>query len=157
GTFDPGETWQYSATAPAKTGQYENVGSVTAQDQNQHHVSDTALCHYFVASPSLTIKKFVNGQDADTSTGPVLEARTPVTFTSFVDTPATVPSTTPRVPHHNATLADPSFNSPPTHRHPPSFPTRRSSDLGTFDPGETWQYSATAPARGGQYENVGSA
>ena len=77
GLLDLTETWIYTKTATALAGQQTNVGTVTAPNPNNPTdppVTDTNPANYFGDAPAINIVKFVNGQDADSPTGPHVAA-----------------------------------------------------------------------------------
>ena len=92
GLLDLTETWTYTKTATALAGQQTNVGTVTGQDPNTGTtVTDDNPANYFGDAPAINIVKFVNGQDADTPTGPHVAAGSTVTFTYVVTNTGNVP------------------------------------------------------------------
>ncbi len=54
-----------AATGTAESGQYENLGSVTAVDPFDTEVSDDDPSHYVGVAPGIDVEKSTNGQDAD--------------------------------------------------------------------------------------------
>ena len=78
GLLDPGETWTYTASTPVTAGQYENLGTVTGEDERGTQVSDEDPSHYFGADPAIDIEKATNGFDADSPTGPNIPVGDPV-------------------------------------------------------------------------------
>src|SRR5213075_594585 len=74
GLLDLTETWTYTQTATALAGQQTNVGTVSAQDANNPPgttVHDDNPANYFGdPAAGVHLVKFVNGQDADSPTGP---------------------------------------------------------------------------------------
>src|SRR5262249_21944979 len=83
----------YTATTTALAGQQTNVGTVTADEVNNPGTTDTDAnsANYFGDAPAVHIVKFVNGQDADSPTGPHVVAGSPVTFTYVVTDTGNVP------------------------------------------------------------------
>ena len=95
GLLDLTETWTYTTTATALAGQQTNVGTVTGQDPNNPPgppVTDDNPANYFGDAPAIQIVKFVNGQDADTPTGPHVAVGSTVTFTYVVTNTGNVPA-----------------------------------------------------------------
>src|SRR5438034_5145183 len=144
GLLDVGETWTYTATGTAVSGQYSNLGTATGTG----NVSNTAVTHsnpdfYFGLNPAINIVKLTNNTNNDVAPGIQLVAGDTVTWTYIVTNPGNEPLKS-------------------------SSPTRRSSDLlsahtgdansnGLLDVGETWTYTANGTAVSGQYSNLGTA
>ena len=70
GRFDPGETWQFRATIPSEPGQHQMVVTARADSPWGEPVIATDTTFYVGVVPGLSIKYAVNGQAADTPTGP---------------------------------------------------------------------------------------
>src|SRR5207244_2746812 len=67
------ETWTYTKTVTALAGQQTNVGTVTGNDANSPpgtQVTDNNPANYFGDAAGIKILKDVNGDAADTATGP---------------------------------------------------------------------------------------
>ena len=145
GLLDLTETWTYTKTATALAGQQTNVGTVTAQDANNPPgttVTDNNPANYFGDAPAINIVKFVNGQDADTPTGPHVAAGSTVTFTYVV-------TNTGNVPLANVAVTDDKLG-------PITSFTGDTNGNGLLDLTETWTYTQTATALAGQQTNVGT-
>jgi uncharacterized repeat protein (TIGR01451 family) len=72
-TLDAGFSFTCTASGTAVSGQYVNVGTVTATQPDTSVVMDSDPSHYFgEAAPAITIEKSTNGFDADTPPGPSL-------------------------------------------------------------------------------------
>ncbi|NJM42486.1 MAG: hypothetical protein HC853_17980, partial [Anaerolineae bacterium] len=75
-----------TATGVTTAGQYANTGTVTGT--NQLNPGQTVVgvdpSHYFGSNAGLTIKKYTNGEDADTVPGPFVVAGSTVTWTYIV-------------------------------------------------------------------------
>src|SRR5436190_1243105 len=93
-------------------------------------------------APDLRLIKFVNGQDADSATGPQVAAGSTLTFTYVV-------TNTGNVPLANVALTDDKLG-------PITSFTGDSNGNGLLDLGETWIYTATATAQSGQQTNTGT-
>src|SRR5262249_34999103 len=85
---------------------------------------------------------FVNGQDADTPTGPHVAAGSTVTFTYVVTNTGAVPLANVAVTDHKLGTIT-------------SF-TGDTNGNGQLDLTETWTYTNTATAQAGQQTNVGT-
>ena len=145
GLLDLTETWTYTKTATALAGQQTNVGTVTAKDANSPPgtpVTDNNPANYFGDAPAINIVKFVNGQDADTPTGPHVAAGSTVTFTYVV-------TNTGNDPLANVVVTDDKLG-------PITSFTGDSNGNGLLDLTETWTYTKTATALAGQQTNVGT-
>ena len=145
GLLDLTETWTYTQTATALAGQQTNVGTVTAQDANNPPgttVTDDNPANYFGDAPGINIVKFVNGQDADSPTGPHVAVGSTVTFTYVV-------TNTGNVPLANVAVTDDKLG-------PITSFTGDTNNNGLLDLTETWTYTQTATALAGQQTNVGT-
>ena len=164
--LDPGETWQYTFTAPlgAVAGEYENTVTVngTAHDTsgNTATVTGTADDCYFGAAPEIDIVKLTNGTD---DVCPVVSVGSTVTWTYNVENTGNVALTNIDLVDDNGTpggndgpggdpLDDDDFA--PTAVLSGGFNVGDTANLGVFDPGEIWQYTATDVAEEGHYENT---
>jgi hypothetical protein len=146
GLLDLTEFWTYTATAPALAGQQTNVGTATAQDANSPPgttISDDNPANYY-GGPAIQILKFVNGQDADTATGPHVATGSTVTFTYVV-------TNTGNGPLANVVVTDDKLG---TIAGPASGD---SNNNGLLDLTETWTYTTTATGLAGQQTNTGTA
>src|SRR5205814_1327614 len=88
GLLDVGETWTYTATGTAVSGQYSNLGTATGAG----NVSNTTVTHsnpdfYFGQNPAITIVVLTNGTNNDTPTGPYLDEGSNVEWTYTVTNP----------------------------------------------------------------------
>jgi hypothetical protein len=154
--LDVGETWQYTFTAPAIAGEYENIATVnaTAHDSSGNTAPVTASgddC-YFGADPSIDIVKMTNGTD---DLCPVVSVGDTVTWTYFVENTGNVALENIQI-RDDGGSPDPDltgdFN--PTAVLVNGYNVGDIANLGVFDPGEIWQYSATGIALEGHYDNV---
>jgi len=99
GLLDLTEIWTIDVTAVATTaGQYMNTADVLAdpvQNDGTSYgfppVTDADPSHYFGAMPGIDIEKFTNGQQADTPSGPVIQAGDLVHWTYQVSNTGNVP------------------------------------------------------------------
>jgi uncharacterized repeat protein (TIGR01451 family) len=142
--LDTTETWTYTATATAVAGQQTNTGTVTAEDPTNPGttVSDDNPANYFGDAPAIQIVKLVNGQDADSPTGPHVAVGSTVTFTYVV-------TDTGNVPLANVVVTDDKLGAITTF-------TGDINGNGLLDLTETWTYTQTATALAGQQTNVGT-
>jgi hypothetical protein len=83
--LEPGESMTCTASGTAVRGQYSNIGTATGTPPTGPDVTSTDPAHYFGVTPSITIVKLVNGEDANTPPGPVVPAGDPLVW-SFVVT-----------------------------------------------------------------------
>ena len=81
----PGQSFTCTATGTATAGQYANTGTITGTTQiglltPRQTVTDTDPSHYFgvLTTPAIAIKKYTNGEDADTPTGPQIPVGGPL-------------------------------------------------------------------------------
>ena len=143
GLKEASETWTYTATATALAGQQTNAGTVTAVELGSGApVTASNPANYFGDAPAIQIVKFVNGQDADSPTGPQVAVGSTVTFTYVVTNKGNVALA-------NVAVADDKLG-------PIASFTGDTNSNGLLDLTETWTYTATATALAGQQTNVGT-
>ena len=82
-TLAVGETMTCNVSGKATAGAYKNVGTVTG-DYAGTTVTANDPAHYFGANPAITIKKSVNGNDADAAPGPYILFGSAVNWTYVV-------------------------------------------------------------------------
>ncbi len=132
GLLDPTETWTYTTTATGLAGQQTNLGTVTGRDPNTGAtVTDDDPANYFGDAPAVNIVKFVNGQDADSPTGPHVPAGSTLTFTYVV-------TNTGNVALANVAVTDDELG-------PITSFTGDTNGNGLLDPTETWTYTPRPP------------
>ncbi len=152
GLLDTNETWTYTTTAVAQVGQQTNTGTVTGQDANSPPgtaVSDDDPANYSGAAPvAVNIVKFVNGEDADSPTGPHLAIGSAITFTYVVTNTGTSPLSNVVVIDDHGTPGNTADDFSPT------FSGGDTNGNGLLDVTETWTYTANANALAGQQTNV---
>ena len=141
GVLDLIETWTYTATGTAQSGQYANVSDVIGDPPTGTPVTDEDPSHYFGGDPGIDIEKATNGQDADTPTGPSLLIGSPVTWTYVVTNNGNVPLS-------NVVVTDDIIG---LIAGPASGDANNNSILETT---EVWTYTAGGFAQAGQYANV---
>jgi uncharacterized repeat protein (TIGR01451 family) len=139
--LQPGETWIYNATGTVVSGQYANIGTAEG-DYLGVTYNNTDPSHYLGTAPTIHLEKTTNGFDADSPTGPVLNAGDPVIWQYNV-------TNTGSVPLANITVTDDQG----------VIPVFVGGDNGNsiLDPGETWIYDAVGIAVVGQYANIANA
>ncbi|QIG40994.1 hypothetical protein G5T42_17190 [Microbacterium sp. 4R-513] len=102
GPVAPGESFICVADGTATPGPYANTGTVTGTgpettdadgDVTALKVADQDLSHYFGAAPSVDIEKATNGEDADSSPGPLVTVGGVVEWTYVVTNTGNVPLT----------------------------------------------------------------
>lgn len=142
GRLDLNETWTYTATRPAATGQYVNIAAVSAQDAARTQVTDTDPSHHFGVASGVHIEKSTNGQDADTTTGPLIAVGGAVTWEYVV-------TNTGNTQLDSVVVTDDRGVSI-------SFIGGDTDADNRLDIAETWTYRATGTAVAGQYSNVGT-
>ena len=144
-TLLPGGTVTFTVNAlisPSATGPLTNTATVsppagmTDTNPGNNPAADTDTL------AGVNLVKFVNGQDADTPTGPHVAAGSTVTFTYVV-------TDTGNVPLANVVVTDDKLGAIT------SF-TGDTNGNGLLDPTETWTYTQTATAVAGQQTNVGT-
>ena len=141
GLLEAGESWIYQATGTAALGQYVNIGTATG-DYNGQTVTDTDPSHYFGGQAGIRIKKYVNGDDAETPPGPSITPGATVTWSYVVANTGNIPVGTILVSDSEAGIT-------------PIY-TSGDDGNGLLDVGESWTFAATGTARAGLYVNVGS-
>ena len=157
--LDTTETWTYQATRVVTAGQYSNIGTVTGNpvDVNGADIAgvadatDTDPSNHFGATANINVVKSVDGQDANTTTGPTLGVGTTATFTYVVTTTGNVPLGTLLVRDDNGTAGNTAddFNA--------TFQGGDTNSNSRLDLTETWTYQATRTVVAGQYTNIATA
>jgi uncharacterized repeat protein (TIGR01451 family) len=145
-TLLPGGFAIFTAVAqisPSATGSLTNTASVfglTDTNPGNNTATDTDI----LGAPAIQIVKFVNGEDADMLTGPLVAAGSTVTFTYVV-------TDTGPVPLSNVVVSDDKLG-------PITSFTGDTNNNGLLDTTETWTYTATATATAlaGQQTNLGT-
>ena len=146
-TLLPGGIVIFTAVAqisPSATGTISNTATVSpppgVTDTNPGN--NTATDTDTLVAPAIKIVKLVNGQDADSPTGPHVAVGSTVTFTYVV-------TNTGNVPLANVAVSDDKLGTIT------SF-TGDANGNGLLDLTETWTYTPTATALAGQQTNVGT-
>ena len=144
------QTLSIAATVVSPAAQ-TNTATISDADQFDPNTgNNTASATETPQQADLSLVKFVNGQDADSPTGPHVAAGSTVTFTYVVTDTGNVPVSGVVVRDDNGTPANPAddFN--------PTFSGGDTNTNGLLDTTETWTYTATATALAGQQTNVGT-
>jgi hypothetical protein len=142
--IDIGETWTYSATRTAVTGQYTGNGKVTATG-NAQAVSDSDPVNYFGSAPDITIHVFVNGAEAKSPPGPTLAVGDSVSFFYLVTNLGNIGLTNVAVVDDNGTLGNTGDDFSPLR----NFGDNNGNNQ--LDIGESWLYAALRPVSEGQH------
>jgi uncharacterized repeat protein (TIGR01451 family) len=142
GKLDTNETWLYTQSATATAGQVTNTGTVTGTDAANTPVSDDDPANYFGAQSGIRIVKSVNGDDANSPTGPVVSVGDSLSFTYEV-------TNTGNSEISNVSVTDNVLGAIT------SFTGDDDSD-GKLDTNETWLYTQSATATAGQVTNTGT-
>ncbi|MCL6582415.1 MAG: hypothetical protein K6U11_02140 [bacterium] len=96
-TLEAGQSMTCAASGLAKVGQHENIGSVIATDPDGKQITASSSSYYFGCTCGIKIKKFTNGQDADTPPGPSISVGDPVYWSYEVTNISDVPISEIRV------------------------------------------------------------
>lgn len=86
-TLAEGASMTCTGSGIAVAGQYANIGTAVGTPPSGPAVVATDPSHYLAGNstaPAIAIKKYTNGQDADTAPGPVITVGNPVTWTYVV-------------------------------------------------------------------------
>ncbi|HKV13228.1 MAG TPA: hypothetical protein VJ725_34125 [Thermoanaerobaculia bacterium] len=84
-SLEPGESMTCTGKGVAEACQYKNIGKAVGKTSNGTEVSAEDASHYFGGqSAKIDIESAVNGQDADTPTGPEIQTGTAVSWTFVV-------------------------------------------------------------------------
>src|SRR3989441_730542 len=142
--LDVGETWTYTATGTAVSGQYSNLGTAAGAG----NVSDRPVTHsnpdfYFGLNPAINIVKLTNNTNNDSAPGLQVPAGSIVTWTYVVTNPGNEPL-------KGVSVVDDRIGTLSAH-------TGDANSNGLLDVGETWTYTANGTAVSGQYSNLGTA
>ena len=141
--IDADATRVQSVTAAAPTAVVGTQGVNNAGTSNESDFHNTAF------TPAINVEKFVNGQDADSPTGPILAVGSTATFTYQVTNTGNVPLSSVVVVDDNGTPGIPGDNFSPT------FTGGDTNNNSKLDLSETWTYTANHTVTAGQYTNIG--
>jgi hypothetical protein len=134
-----GEVMHCSGNGTATAGQYENIGSVTANPPTGPAVTSSDPSHYYGDIPpaaGIKIKKYTNGEDADTAPGPHIQVGAAVAWDYVV-------TNTGQTALGNVQVTD-------------NRGVAVSCPKTSLAAGEVMHCSGSGTAAAGQYENIGS-
>ena len=136
-----GEVMHCSGSGTATAGQYENIGTVTANPPTGSAVTSSDPSHYYGDTPpplvpGVTIKKYTNGDDADTAPGPHVQVGSPVVWDYKVTNSGQTALSSVHVTDNRGVAV--------------------SCPKSTLAIGETMHCSGSGTATAGQYENIGT-
>jgi hypothetical protein len=161
GLLDPGESWRFESplTHTVTLGQYTNTATAFAVFHGvtpavEVTASDVANVYGVPVSPSISIKKAVNGQPADSPADAVYVPTGAVVTWTYVVTNGTTGTATP-VAIANVVVTDDAGTQDVTSDD--FHPTPTGGDTngnGLLDPGETWTYEHHAALTPGLHGNV---
>ena len=134
----PQESMECTANGVAVAGQYENLGTVTAEPPVGDPVEATDPSHYFGLAASIELTKRTNQEDADIAPGPYISVGRPVTWTYAITNTGNITLTSVTAVDDQAGV----------------IPDCPASQLG---PQESMECTANGVAVAGQYENIGTA
>ncbi|NES66699.1 MAG: hypothetical protein F6K24_16295 [Okeania sp. SIO2D1] len=147
--LDPGETWQYTGSTTVTPGQYTNMGMVTADDPDDHQVTDNDPSNHFgEVAPAIDIEKSTNGEDADDPTGPEITVGETANFEYVVTNPGDTALADVTVTDDQGVTVTPTESGG-------GFNVGDTDNDGLLDPGETWRYTGSTVVTEGQYANIG--
>ncbi|PYQ59784.1 MAG: hypothetical protein DMF53_18245, partial [Acidobacteria bacterium] len=138
-TLAIGETMHCSGSGTATAGQYENIGTVTANPPTGSAVTSSDPSHYYgdaPATPCIKIKKYTNGDDADTAPGPHIQVGSPVAWDYVVTNSGQTALSSVHVTDNRGVAV--------------------SCPKSTLAIGEVMHCSGNGTATAGQYENIGT-
>jgi hypothetical protein len=136
----PGESMTCTGSGTAVAGQYENTGTATAASSCGAKVSAHDVSHYYgegPKTPSIKIKKYTNGDDADAAPGPQINAGAPVLWEYVVTNNGQTALSNVRVTDSRGVAV----SCPKT----------------SLAIGESMRCTGNGTATAGQYENIGTA
>jgi uncharacterized repeat protein (TIGR01451 family) len=137
-TLAAGESMTCTGHGTAQACQYENLGTATGKTPSGQTLTSSDPSHYFgTTSPAIDVETKVNGEDADSPTGPEVPAGSAVSFTYVVRNTGDVTLTGIHVTDSHGV----SVSCPKT----------------TLAAGESMTCTANGTAQTGQYSATGSA
>lgn len=156
--LDTGETWTYQAIRTVTAGQYTNIGSVTGTAVDStgtaiagfQQLTDTDPANYIGVTAAVNVVKSVNGQDANTTTGPSLVVGSTATFTYVVTNTGGTILGTVGISDDNGTTGNTADDFTAT------LQSGDANSNGRMETTETWTFQATRTVIAGQYSNIGT-
>ncbi len=156
--LDTGETWTYQAIRTVTAGQYTNIGSVTGTAVDStgtaiagfQQLTDTDPANYIGVTAAVNVVKSVNGQDANTTTGPSLVVGATATFTYVVTNTGGATLGTVGISDDNGTTGNTADDFTAT------LQSGDANNNGRMETTETWTFQATRTVVAGQYSNIGT-
>ncbi len=155
GQVDADEVWLYDTLTTATPGQYTNIGQVEVFTDFEDSFTDSDPSNHFGLLSQIQIEKQTNGEDADTTPGPLVPVGDEVRFTYEVSNPGNVPLLIVSVDDDNGTPADDSDDFPAMAIENDGVNVGDTNADGLLDEGETWLYEATRIATPRQHSNIG--
>jgi hypothetical protein len=137
--LDCNETWIYTASGTAVTGDYSNTGTAEGRYPGYTTVTDTDNSSYHGRAPGININKTTNGGD-----GQYIEVGDPVTWRYEVTNTGNAPLSHITVTDSEAGVTPAYVSGDANHNH-------------KLDLTETWIYTASGTAVAGEYSNTGTA
>jgi len=137
-----GEVMHCSGNGTAAAGQYENIGTVTANPPSGSAVTASDPSHYYgdvpppPLVPGVTIKKYTNGEDADVAPGPHIQVGAPVAWDYVVTNSGQTALSNVHVTDNRGVAV--------------------SCPKASLAVGETMHCAGNGTAVAGQYENIGT-
>ena len=149
GQLDVGETWTYTATRMVVAGQTTRSGKATGTASSTT-VTNSDAANYLARLPAIDVKTYVNNQDADSPTGPILAAGSSATFRYVVTNTGNVALGNVVVTDDNGTPGNAAddFNA--------TYSSGDTNGNSLLDLSETWTLVATRTVVAGQFSGVGS-
>jgi hypothetical protein len=137
-TLQPNESMTCTGHGVAQACQYENLGTATGKTPSGQTLSSSDPSHYYgTTQPGIEIETAVNGQDADTPTGPQIPVGGAVAFSYVVTNTGDVALTGVQVSDSSGLVL--------------------SCPKATLQPGESMTCTANGTAQSGQFSSVGAA
>ncbi len=158
--LDLTETWTYQSTPrPVVTGQYSNIGTATGNPVDANgaditflqNVSNTDPANYLGVNSAINLVKQVNGQDANTVTGPSLLVGSQATFTYIVTNTGGTALGTITIRDDNGTVGNTADDFSVT-----NLISGDTNSNGRMETTETWTFQTTRTVVTGQYSNIGT-
>jgi hypothetical protein len=135
--LQPAESMTCTGSGTVQAGAYKNVGTATGQPPQGPAVTASDPCHYTGYAAGLTLKKSVNGEDANTPPGPMVPEGSALSWTYLVTNTGTIAlAQVAVVDDHGVEI-----NCPKT----------------TLQPAESMTCTGKGVAVAGQYANLGTA